>query len=161
MEDNSIVGTWRLISWEMHDADGEVTYPLGRDAVGHINYTPDGFVFVMIAARMRSQATAPGESGEGAFTMGRRTIAYSGTYERNGDELVHHVQISSFPNWTGTHQKRFISWQDGRIVLRTPTDRVNGKEQTAYLVWERLPGGSTSYLAGARRETPEPPDQEA
>ena len=27
---NTLVGAWRLVSWENHAADGQVTYPMGR-----------------------------------------------------------------------------------------------------------------------------------
>jgi hypothetical protein len=27
---DALVGAWRLVSWENHAADGQVTYPMGR-----------------------------------------------------------------------------------------------------------------------------------
>ena len=54
-----------------------------------------------IAANKRDMGT-PEENN--AIVHG--SIAYYGTYTMNGTELVLHVEASSFPNWTGTDQKR-------------------------------------------------------
>jgi hypothetical protein len=48
MKSNPLIGTWRLISWENRSADGQISYPLGEDAVGYIMYNQDGYVFVAI-----------------------------------------------------------------------------------------------------------------
>jgi hypothetical protein len=31
---DALVGAWRLVSWENRAADGQVTYPMGADALG-------------------------------------------------------------------------------------------------------------------------------
>ncbi len=46
MTPNPLVGTWRLVSWENRSTDGTVSHPLGRDAVGLIIYTDDGYMSV-------------------------------------------------------------------------------------------------------------------
>jgi hypothetical protein len=44
---NPLIGTWRLVSWENRSVeDGEVSYPLGKDASGYIMYNQDGYMFV-------------------------------------------------------------------------------------------------------------------
>ncbi len=40
-----------VASAENRSADGTISYPLGRDAVGLITYTDDGYVFVAITQR--------------------------------------------------------------------------------------------------------------
>ncbi len=42
MAENSLVGTWRLVSVEFREEDGTVSYPYGRDALGYLTYTADG-----------------------------------------------------------------------------------------------------------------------
>ena len=39
---DGLVGAWRLVSWENRAADGQVTYPMGSDALGCLLYTADG-----------------------------------------------------------------------------------------------------------------------
>ena len=58
MTSNPLVGTWKLLSWENRSLDGQVTYPLGEDAVGYISYTQDGYVFVSMMRSDRTQFTS-------------------------------------------------------------------------------------------------------
>ena len=51
----ALVGAWRLVSWENQAADGQVSYPMGTDALGYLLYTADGRFSVMI-----SRAGRPG-----------------------------------------------------------------------------------------------------
>ncbi len=44
MTSNPLIGTWRLISWENRSVDGQISYPLGKDAVGYIMYHQDGYM---------------------------------------------------------------------------------------------------------------------
>jgi hypothetical protein len=48
MKSNPLVGTWRLLSWENRSAEGTISYTLGRQAVGLIVYTDDGYMSVAI-----------------------------------------------------------------------------------------------------------------
>ena len=38
----ALVGTWKLVSWESSDSNGEVTRPLGDHPVGFLMYGADG-----------------------------------------------------------------------------------------------------------------------
>lgn len=142
MMDADIVGTWRLVSWELCDRDGHISYPMGRRPSGRLTYTPDGYMSVLITGRDRRR-TIPGDPTigipEATITAARRSIAYAGSYVRQGPEVVHHVELSSFPEWIGTDQERLIAWNEERLVLYTLPALVGGKEQAAYLTWERLP----------------------
>jgi len=46
-----LVGTWRLKVFESQAADGNVSFPMGPDALGYLAYTLDGYVFVSISRR--------------------------------------------------------------------------------------------------------------
>jgi hypothetical protein len=44
MVSNPLIGTWRLLSWENRSVDdGQVSYPLGKDATGYIMSVPGAF----------------------------------------------------------------------------------------------------------------------
>ena len=59
MESNPLTGTWRLVSWENRSVvGGEVSYPLGKDAVGYIIYGQDGYMSVAIMRPDRAKFTA-------------------------------------------------------------------------------------------------------
>ena len=87
-----------------------------------------------IAANKRDMGT-PEENN--AIVHG--SIAYYGTYTMNGTELVLHVEASSFPNWTGTDQKRTnVSLTADQLTYTNPAPSV-GPGTPTILVWKRTP----------------------
>jgi hypothetical protein len=44
-------------------------------------------------------------------------VAYAGRYSFLGDHVIHHVELSLFPNWVGSDQERFTTG-DARIKLK-------------------------------------------
>ena len=141
MSSNPLVGTWRLLSWETRSADGEISYPLGRDAVGIIVYTDDGYMFVAIM-RPDREPFAAGDllagSGEEKARAAESYVSYCGRYEYQSDSVIHHVELSLFPNWSGVDQERLVEVTGNRLTLRTRPLLLEGREQTARLVWERV-----------------------
>ena len=65
-------------------------------------------------------------------------ISYCGTYEIRQDTVIHHIELSFFPNWIGMDQKRMLSIDGDRLSLCTPPLLVDGVEQTQHLIWERV-----------------------
>ena len=53
-----LVGAWRLVSWENRAADGQVTHPMGTDAIGYVLYTADGRFSITISRRGRARFAA-------------------------------------------------------------------------------------------------------
>src|SRR5262245_56598456 len=98
----ALVGTWRLLSWEARDADGTVTHPFGEQAVGYGVYTADGHVFAQLMRPGRPHFAGGdvlgGTAEENALALGGYA-AYGGTYEVQDGTVVHHVEVSLFPNW--------------------------------------------------------------
>ncbi len=140
MPSNPLVGTWKLLSWENRTLDGGVSHPLGGDTSGYIAYTEDGYVFVAI---MRS-GRAPFAAGDllGGSTAERAGaaetyVSYCGRYEFRGDIVVHHVELSLFPNWVGVTQERLVEISGDRLTLSTRPLLFQGRQQTAHLLWER------------------------
>jgi lipocalin-like protein len=69
-------------------------------------------------------------------------LAYSGRYTLMEDAVIHHVEISSIQNWTGTDLVRLIKFQGDRIIFITPPTSISGKIQTWELVCGRVPANS-------------------
>jgi len=140
MKNNKLVGTYNLVSWENRHESGDITYPLGSDAKGVISYSPDGFMFVHIMANNRKRHASgdlfggnDAEIRESATTH----ISYCGTYEIMGNEVVHHVNISSFPNWVPSEQRRNWEFRDGQLLLSAQGLQVGNEKVGAYLIWKR------------------------
>ena len=54
------------------------------------------------------------------------------------DTVIHHIEISSFPNWIGNAQVRFAELDGDLLTLSTKPMTFQGVERTAKLVWERV-----------------------
>ena len=65
-------------------------------------------------------------------------VSYCGRYEFRGDTVIHHVALSSFPNWVGVDQERLVKLNGNRLTLSTRPILLGGIEQTAHLNWERV-----------------------
>ncbi|MEP0873806.1 lipocalin-like domain-containing protein [Trichocoleus desertorum AS-A10] len=138
---NQIVGTWRLLSCETRTSDGRVFQPLGANPVGDLVYTDNGFmsVAIMKSDRLRFQAgDIAGATPEEKIAAADSFISYCGSYKLEDHKVVHHVNVSFFPNWVGTDQVRFVELAGDRLTLSTPQMVVYGIEQVGYLIWERV-----------------------
>jgi hypothetical protein len=135
------VGTWKLFSFELRSSIGEVTYPFGRDAVGYIMYTNEGFMSVNFMKADRLNYVS-GDFLKGTAEEKISAIdtfqSYCGRYEVSGNKVVHHIEVSSFPNWSGVDQERFFKFKENNLELNTPPILLGGKNQTAHLVWEKV-----------------------
>ncbi len=142
MTSNPLIGTWRLVSWENRGvSDDQVSYPVGRDAVGYIIYNQDGYMFVAIMASNRLRfATEDLFSGttEEEAQAEETYVSYCGRYDLQGDVVFHHVELSLFPNWVGTEQERLVELRGNRLTLSTRPILLEGTQQTAHLIWERV-----------------------
>ncbi len=140
MSTNPFVGTWRLIANETKNAQGEVSHPFGKEATGYLMYDPEGYMSVTIMApnpaRFASSDIRAGspEDKRAAFDT---YIAYCRTYEVKGDKVVHHGELSLFPNWTGGDQERFFQFSGNQLILCTPPLTVGGADLIMQLVWQR------------------------
>ncbi len=140
MVEPSVVGTWRLVSCELRTADGQVSYPFGEDALGYIMYTAEGRMGVILAAADRPQFASGdilGGRTEEVVAAAKSFTSYFGTYELRGDRVVHHIEVSFFPNWIGVDQERVFEFDGDRLLLSTPPTLIQGAQRTAHLIWER------------------------
>jgi hypothetical protein len=140
MTSNPLIGTWRLISWENRSLDGRISYPLGKDAAGYIMYSEDGYMFVAIMRPDRVKFAAGdllGASTEERAHAAETYVSYCGRYEVQGDSVIHHVELSLFPNWAGLDQERLVEVTGNRLTLSTGPILLESIQQTAHLIWER------------------------
>jgi hypothetical protein len=64
-------------------------------------------------------------------------ISYCGTFEVTDNEVVHHVSISSFPNWVPSEQRRYWEFKSGHLLLSAQGLQVGNEKVGAYLIWQR------------------------
>ena len=140
MEHHPLVGTWKLLSATLEDTDGSVRYPFGKDPIGCLTYTADGYVHwaVMQANRI------PFASGDilhatdaEKVAAAESYIAYCGRYTLEAGKVIHHIEISSIPNQVGGAHERFFEVTEGRLHIATPPILAGGSTRTGHLLLER------------------------
>ncbi len=135
---HALLGSWKLISFELRLPNGGFSYPFGRDARGYVFYNAQGF---MSAAFMGAERAKP-QSADLADTS--KTVnfdqfnAYCGRFEVKGDRVTHHVEVASLPQWCGLDQERIFKIDGDRLILETPPLAIASQAPTAYLIWERV-----------------------
>jgi hypothetical protein len=141
MEAIALVGTWRLLTWENIGPNGDITYPLGQHPSGFVTYTADGFMSTIITRADRPlfrALDALGGTPEEKLAAADHFFAYWGTYEYQGDRVLHRVVESFFPNWVGTVQVRDVQLTGDRLILSTPAMPLGGAINIGRLTWVRL-----------------------
>jgi Lipocalin-like domain len=137
----NLAGTWKLLAWRRIEQDGSTTYPLGEDAAGVLIYAPDGSMAVQMTAAhrpaIRSENALGGDMHERAQAYST-CLAYFGAWEVQGDAVIHHIDASLYPNWSGTLQSRPFDCDNSTLVLRTPP--AAGKDGTVVneMSWTRV-----------------------
>lgn len=133
-----LLGSWRLIQWQIEEANGSIGYPLGEEAVGQLTYTPDGRVSAQL---MRSGQAPLSTKDWRKATVNEKAEAWSGYFGYFGtyavDEaahIVHHnIEGSWFPNLVGSTEIRHYQFKGERLIL--DADTAWGK---VHIVWEKV-----------------------
>ena len=136
-DSNPFIGTWKLIAWEVIQPDGTIRYLYGKNVVGYLIYTGDGYMSSEIMDPDRRQSdpnfplelavaqTLPDPDRARAYST---YISYCGTYTVEGNTVTHHVKAGLIPSWTGSDQRRRFRFELGRLIIGS------GKHK---LTWER------------------------
>jgi hypothetical protein len=122
----SIVGTWRLVKAEAHDASGKpLPTPYGGKGMGRITFNAEGrMAMVVVDGRPELPAGA-----------GRDYSSYCGSYTFDGKRLVTRVDAASDPARRGSNQIREVSY-DGNLMVLRPPPRAGGEHRI--LTWEKI-----------------------
>jgi Lipocalin-like domain len=122
----SIVGTWRLVKAEAHDAAGKaLPAPYGGQGLGRVMFNADGR---MMAVVCDGRPTLPPGTA-------RDYSSYCGNYTFDGNQLVTRVDAASDPARLGGDQVRGVSF-DGELMVLRPPARPSGEHRV--LTWEKI-----------------------
>jgi len=142
MENDALVGSWKLQAALSISSTGELDeIPYGLGPSGFLTYGDDRRMTALISYGGRkplSPMASPAEQAE-AF---RTFFSYAGRYTLAGNQVTHHVEISSIQNYVNRNLVRTVRFEGDCIVLVTPPSLVNGKIQTVELTWHRLASSS-------------------
>jgi hypothetical protein len=141
MKSNSLLGTWKLKSLETRTSDGSVSYPWGKETLGYIIFSPEGYFCAALMTANRKKFFSQdmkGGSVEERASAADSYISYSGPCEIEKGKFRTKVEVSLFPNWVGEVQERNYRIEGKTLSISTAPVLVNGKEQVAYLIFERV-----------------------
>jgi lipocalin-like protein len=117
-----LLGTWTVVSWEQKKSDGTRLQQFGTNPVGIAFFDAGGKYVITVMrsdrARYASNALWKGTAEENKATADG-TQTYFGTYsvEESDRRLAIHIEGSSFPNWNGADQKRYVVIAGDQLTL--------------------------------------------
>jgi hypothetical protein len=113
---DKIVGTWKLVSYEVEvQTTGQKGPVMGDHPTGFATLA-EGRVFFVLTGEARKPAKTDQERAELLNTL----VAYSGTYRVEGDTWTTNVEVAWNPEWVGTKQVRNFTLSGERLVVLTP-----------------------------------------
>ncbi len=134
----SVVGAWKLESFDQVGENGATTPRFGPHPVGYLIYTVSGRVSATLSAAHRPKLVAPDASSstveERAGAL-RNFLAYAGTYEVRGNHVFHKVETCIWTNLVGTTLERAFELSGDALIIRTLPPEIWGN--TSKLVWRR------------------------
>jgi hypothetical protein len=127
-----LVGSWTAVSVDAY----------GPNPKGSLIFEANGrFSLQLMRADLPKYASNNRTQGTPAEykTTVEGSISYFGTYSVSGTDLMLHVEGSTFPNWTGTDQKRVnLAVTADELKYTNPTPSGGPAGAAIPLVWKRL-----------------------
>ncbi|NEO76844.1 lipocalin-like domain-containing protein [Moorena sp. SIO4G3] len=151
---DAFVGTWKLVELKSVDKEQKISYPYGKNPVGHIIYTKEGYMSASIMMSNRLNLGLSMEEIQNGrnvsklqlitklkyikatfryFMAARNYISYSGKYEIRDNKVIHHVEVSLIPDWTGIELERTFEFSEDILVLT-----ASSAKNTIYVTWQRV-----------------------
>ena len=133
----ALVGAWRLVSWDVTQADGSVRRnPM---SVGSLMYSDSGRMCGVIMDPNRKALSRP-PADEEIRAVYNGLVAYCGTYEVDAKAgfVVHHVDLEKSPASVGIVRKRWFTLEGDRLSLRIDSAELPAGQKESRLVWERV-----------------------
>lgn len=118
-----LIGTWKLRSCEYKGKNGTF-HPFGQEPLGYLIYDKSGYMSGIITRKDRNNATSGAYNG------------YSGKFEVLEGKIVHHIEVSYHPDWTGRSLDRFYKLDGNTLTLTTP--EAESSLGVGTLVWEKV-----------------------
>ena len=131
-----LIGTWKIESCEARYLDGRIgPHPVGEGARGYILYNPDGYMSLEIMAERRlpfNEQDPFAATEEEYLSAYRSHLSYSGTFAIRGEEIIHAIEVSSYPNFIGECINRHVRIEEDRQYQTTQPFFIHGESQTIH-----------------------------
>jgi hypothetical protein len=131
-----------MVSYQGQGVDGKMSYPLGKDLLGLLYYTDQGFMSVQVMKLDRPKYSSDDlhfSLMEEMAAAANGYIAYAGRFsvDEAAGTVTHHIQLSLSPNWVATDQIRFVVLSADHLHLSAGAVLINGMLQAPHSTWQR------------------------
>ena len=109
---NDLIGTWRIVAFQLWSADGKEHQPIGKSPSGFAVFDTTGRVFFQL-----SKSTADGASAEDVASS---FMAYFGKVSVSGNTLSIAAEAGNNPEDVGTTQTRTITLDGDTLTIGIP-----------------------------------------
>ena len=138
----SIVGTWRLVSWVEEETATKAQHKhFGDKPSGILMYTADGRMSIIFSdPRRQPPATAVATDAEAAMLY-RTMVAYAGSYRMEGNTVYVRAEVTWNRGWDEMYRPPVTVEVNGdRLIYKTApfVSPFIGKMIVATLVWDRV-----------------------
>jgi Lipocalin-like domain len=135
--ENSIVGTWKLVSATQIE-NGQAKEYFGPRPLGQSTFDASGhFSIILLRSdlpKFHVNDRDAGTADENAAVV-KGSIAFFGTYSLSGDTLKIHIDGSTFPNWNDANQTRMVHLSGDQFTWENAAASAGG---SAKLVYQRV-----------------------
>ena len=139
---DSIVGSWRLLSWVEEETESKAQHKnFGDNPIGVLTYGADGRMSIIFADPKRTAPASPKATDAEAAALFRSMVAYAGSYRLEGDKVFVKVDVSWNRAWDGQDRPpTTVEVKADRLTYKTApfVSPFIGKQMVATLVWERI-----------------------
>ena len=132
----SIVGTYKIVSHDVQYTDGTASQPLGKAPYGYLVLTPTRYIAFYTAGN-RKFGTSLSEKAALLDTL----TGLSGVYRVEGGKIFITVDASWTEAWTGKDQVRNWMLSGNRLTLTSdplPAATDPSKTSIVRVVWEKI-----------------------
>ena len=132
----SLVGTWKLVSWQVITENAPPQNVFGEHPRGYLVLTPEGRSIVLTTAEKRKAGMGDKERA----ALHKSMLAYTGTYRVEDNDFITTVELSWNEEWNGTEQRRHFKIEGNKLFIETPpapSITFPGKTDFRRIVWER------------------------
>jgi Lipocalin-like domain len=135
-DSGSLVGNWKLISWQVIAENEPPQNVFGPNPKGYLVLTPEGRSIVLTTADNRKGGMGDAERA----ALHKSMLAYTGKYRIEGSDFITVVDVSWNEDWNGTNQRRHFRIEGDRLLIESapaPSIVFPGKTDFRRIVWER------------------------
>ena len=133
---DALVGTWRLVSWQVIAENQPPQNQFGAYPKGFLVLTSEGRLIALTTAENRKAGMSDTERA----ALHKSMVAYSGKYRVEGDDFITTVEVSWNEAWNGTEQRRHFRIEGNKLFIETapaPSILFPGKTEVRRIVWQR------------------------